>query len=156
MRRFRRRRPLLAGRPGVEVKAELLLAAFPAGPRTAPILQLREPLSFWGGVDPATGRLIDPRSIDHDKDLVGRIALIHELRGSSSASSVLLELIHAGRTPTAIIVAKPDAILAVAAIVGREMGWTVPPILRLDVDDLERLPDGAPATVFEDGMVRLG
>jgi predicted aconitase with swiveling domain len=43
--------------------------------------------------------------------------------GSSSASAVLLELVHAGIAPAAIVLHEPDAILLLGLIVAREMGW---------------------------------
>ena len=43
--------------------------------------------------------------------------------GSSSASAVLLELVHDGRAPAALVLHEPDAILLLGLIVAREMGW---------------------------------
>jgi len=42
---------------------------------------------------------------------------------------VLLELIRSGRAPAAIVLGRPDAILVVACLVAREMGWPAPPVL---------------------------
>lgn len=134
------------------MRAEVLIAAGSGGV-VAPVLQLKEPLSFWGGVDPATGRLIDPRSPERGQVLTGRVAVIHELRGSSSGSAVLLELIYRQIAPAAIILETPDAILAVAAIIGREMGWAAPPVLRLDREGMSRLVDGLSITVGGDGTI---
>jgi predicted aconitase with swiveling domain len=52
--------------------------------------------------------------------------------GSSSASAVLLELVHAGHAPAALIMHEPDAILLLGLIVAREMGWSTPVALKLD------------------------
>ena len=117
----------------------------------APALMLTEPISFWGGVSPENGRLTDPRSRDHNRSISGAALFIRELRGSSSGSSVLLELIHRGRAPAAIILDSPDAILALGVIVGREMGWRSPPILRLPAGEQERIADGTLISITRNG-----
>jgi predicted aconitase with swiveling domain len=61
--------------------------------------------------------------------VTGRILVVPEPVGSSSSSAVLLELIRAGRAPAAIVLGRPDAILVVACLVAREMGWPAPPVL---------------------------
>ena len=109
--------------------AEVLLA----GPAvTAKGLALTAPISFWGGVDPKTGRIADPRHPEHGIDISGTALLIPATIGSSSASAVLLELVHAQRAPAAIILHEPDAILLLGLVVAREMGYPTPIALRLD------------------------
>ena len=121
----------------------------------ASALVLTEPISFWGGVSPASGLLIDPRSAHHRRSISGTALFIGELRGSSSGSSVLLELIHRRLAPAAIILDAPDAILALGAIVGREMGWKSPPILRLSAAEQRRIGDGAQVSISREGHLRL-
>lgn len=52
------------------------------------------PLSFWGGVDPATGTVIDQHHPLRGKLLTDRILILPSGRGSCSASGVLLEEIY--------------------------------------------------------------
>ncbi|HXF74203.1 MAG TPA: DUF126 domain-containing protein, partial [Actinomycetota bacterium] len=54
---------------------------------------LAEPLSFWGGLDPATGRVIDARHPQRGAALSGRILVMPAGRGSSSSPSVLAEAV---------------------------------------------------------------
>lgn len=122
----------------------------------APALVLKEPISFWGGVSPVSGRLTDPRSRYHQRSLAGVALFIRELRGSSSGSSVLLELIYRRLAPAAIILDAPDAILALGAIVGREMGWHSPPILRLSAAEQDLIDDGVSVAITRDGWLRIG
>ena len=112
------------------------------GSGTGPLLRLTEPLSFWGGVDPVTGTIIDVRHPQHGCALAGTVLALPAARGSSSSSSVLLELIAQGTAPAAILLGESDAILALGAVVAREMGWTPPPILELAQDNQARLPQG--------------
>lgn len=131
------------------MKGEILLA----GSGSGPILRLTDPISFWGGIDPATGRITDPRQPAHGRNIAGTVLALASTRGSSSSSAVMLELVHRGLAPAALILAEADAILVLGAIVGREMGWPVPPVLRLP--DHAGLVDGAHARV-EDGVITLG
>lgn len=122
---------------------------------SAPALRLTEPISFWGGISPLTGTLTDPRSRNHNRPIRGTALLISELRGSSSGSSILLELIFRGLAPAAVILDSPDAILALGAIVGREMGWKSPPILRLPVAEQGLIADGSLVSITKDGELTL-
>ena len=93
------------------------------------VLVLRAPLSFWGGVSWETGKIINARHPQLGEVVSGKILVVPEPVGSSSSSAVLLELIRAGRAPAAIVLGRPDAILVVACLVAREMGWAAPPVL---------------------------
>jgi predicted aconitase with swiveling domain len=126
------------------MRPEVIVAGFPETAIVrAPAMVLSSPISFWGGVSASDGRLLDPPFNEQGRSVSGTALFIRELRGSSSASSVLLELIYRGLAPAAIILDAPDAILALGAIVGREMGWPTPPILRLPAAEQARVPDGA-------------
>jgi uncharacterized protein len=112
-----------------------------AGTAEGRVLVLDEPLSFWGGIDPANGDVIDARHPQHGANVAGRILVMPSGRGSSSSSSVLAEAIRAGTAPAAIIMGEADPILALGAIVARELfGTTIPVIVTagsdLRTDDL--------------------
>lgn len=111
------------------VQGEVLLAGRPV---SATGFALTAPISFWGGVDPKTGTIADPRHPEYGRTIAGRVVFIPSTIGSSSASAVLLELVHAGRAPAAIVLHEPDAILLLGLIVAREMGYEPPIAVRLD------------------------
>lgn len=101
-----------------------------AGAAAAQALVLDEPLSFWGGIDPATGTLIDARHPQLGENVAGRILVMPSGRGSSSSSSVLAEAVRAGTAPAAIVLLEPDPILALGAIVARELyGVSIPVVV---------------------------
>ncbi len=101
-----------------------------AGDAHGPALVLDEPLSFWGGVDPATGDIIDVHHPQSDANVAGCVLIMPSGRGSSSSSSVLAECIRAGTAPVAIVVGESDPILALGAIVARELyGRTIPVVV---------------------------
>jgi predicted aconitase with swiveling domain len=105
-------------------------------------LRLVEPISFWGGVDPATARLTDPRHPQHGVSIAGTVLALAATRGSSSSSAIMLELLARGIAPAALLLAEPDAILALGVIVGREMGYRAIPVLDVSAADQARLPQG--------------
>jgi uncharacterized protein len=51
------------------------------------------------------------RHKQHGADIAGTILFLPGTKGSHSASAVLLELIHRGVAPAAIIMNEPDAVL---------------------------------------------
>jgi predicted aconitase with swiveling domain len=115
-------------------------------------LVLSAPISFWGGVEPRTGRIIDVRHPEHGLNVSGRVLFLPGTIGSSSASAVLLELIHAGHAPAAIVLHRADAILLLGLIVAREMGWSAPMALRLDRDE-HRHFSARVISVTPDGLI---
>lgn len=131
------------------VSAEVLLA----GPATsATALTLTAPISFWGGVNPRTGEIADPRHPEFGQSIAGRVLLLPATIGSSSAAAILLELVHAGRAPTAIVLHEPDAILLLGLIVAKEMGYETPIALRLDRDQFAAL-NNVQVQISETGVV---
>jgi uncharacterized protein len=112
------------------------------GTAEGPLLRLVEPISFWGGVDPATGRLTDPRHPQHGVAITGTVLALAATRGSSSSSAIMLELLARGIAPAALVLGEPDAILALGVIVGREMGYPAIPVLALPPAAQALLPEG--------------
>ncbi len=110
-------------------------------------LVLREPLSLWGGVDPATGVIIDARHPERGAETAGRVLVMPAVRGSSSSSSVLAELVRAGCAPAAILLGEPDLILAVGAAVGEELYGRRLPVVVLEEADLASIHDGVLVSV---------
>ena len=100
---------------------------------------LDEPLSFWGGFDPESGAIIDRRHPQMGANLVGRILVMPSGRGSSSTSSVLAEAIRAGTAPAGIVLAEPDGIVVLGAIVARELYGITHPVLVLAPDQYSRI-----------------
>ena len=126
------------------------------GTASADATVLDEPLSLWGGLDPATGVVIEPRHPQRGASLSGRIVVMAEARGSSSSSSVLAEAARAGVAPAAFLLTAPDLILAVGAAVADELYRVQVPIVVLGPVDLAQLRTGDHVTVSEDGAVRIG
>jgi uncharacterized protein len=118
-------------------------------------LVLAEPLSLWGGMDPATGRLIDPHHPQCGALLAGRVVVMPSARGSSSSSSVLAEAVRAGVAPAAIILGEADLILAIGSVVAAELYGVATPVLVLPREALARVRSGARVRIVEDGSLSL-
>lgn len=142
-----------ARRGGVGVVKGRVLVA---GAGSGPLLRLRAPISFWGGVDPTTGRVADPRHPDHGASLAGTVLLVPSAVGSSSSSAIMLELLRNGVAPAAVLMGKADAILALGVVVGRELGYAPVPVLEVAPEALAALESGTPVRVADDGGVGWG
>lgn len=114
-------------------------------------LVLDEPLSFYGGVDDA-GTIADVHHPQLGSSVAGKVLFLPTGRGSSSSASSLAELIRAGAGPAAIVLGRPDPIIAMGAIVALELYELGVPVLvapfvgRFATGDLvlvEATPDSA-------------
>lgn len=92
------------------------------------VLTLTEPLSFWGGLDPLTGLIIDHNHPQVGESIVGRVLRMPHGRGSSSSPTVLAEAIRLGNGPKAIVLSEPDAMVALGALVAAILYGVVCPV----------------------------
>lgn len=99
-------------------------------------LVLVTPLSFWGGVDVETGRIIDHSHPDRGQIITGRILVMPGGRGSSSASSVFAESVRRGTGPAGIVLAVSDPILTVGALVAEALYGLRCPVVVCSIDGL--------------------
>ena len=118
------------------------------GAAEGPVIRLQTPLSFWGGVEAETGRIIDQSQTHHGGLLQGKVLVMPSGRGSSSASSVLAETIRNASGPVAIIMARPDPIITAGAMVARSLYGTICPVVVCPIDGIE---DGRMIRISEDG-----
>ena len=105
-----------------------------AGAASGPMLATA-PLSFWGGVDPATGVVIDRSHPAHGAGLAGTVLVMTAGRGSSSSSTVFAEAIRLGTAPAAILLREADPILVVGALVAARLYGRTCPLVVLAPDD---------------------
>lgn len=107
--------------------------AYADGQAEGAALVLTEALSFWGGIDSATGTIIDRLHPQVGESVAGKILVMPGARGSSSSSSVLAECLRLGTGPLGILLARPDPILTVAALVARSLYGIACPILVAEI-----------------------
>jgi uncharacterized protein len=117
-------------------------------------LVLSEGLSLWGGMDPATGDLIDAHHPQRGVNLAGRVVIMPSGRGSSSSASVLAEAVRAGTAPAAILLGEPDLILSIGSAVAEELYGVRVPVLVKPPARLARIRDGVLVRIGPRGGIR--
>ena len=124
-----------------------------AGSASGEVLCLDEPLSFWGGVDPRSGEIVDQHHPQSGCSVAGRVLAMPSGCGSSSSSSILLEAIRNGSAPVALLVRRADEILSLGVIVADELYGRSLPVVVLDDATYSTLTTGETVAVGEDGSL---
>jgi predicted aconitase with swiveling domain len=120
------------------------------------VLVTLEPISFWGGVDPASGRIIDPRHELFGQTVCGKVLAFPYGKGSSTTSLIILELLQVGKAPAAIINVHTEPILATGPVVSRIFFGRNLPMITLAETDFKLLRTGQQVSVNADnGVVRI-
>lgn len=118
-------------------QSTVLIAGFARGR----LLQLTDNISFWGGVDPASGKIIDRRHAQYGESVVGKILAMNCSIGSSSGSSVLLELMQNKLGPRGIILAEVDLVVTLGVVVAKEMQFGNIPVVQVSKSQQYTLPE---------------
>ena len=74
-------------------------------------------ISFYGGVDPETGRVVEKGHELEGQSIAGRVLVFPTGKGSTVGSYTLYRLKKAGLAPAAIINAESETITAVGCII---------------------------------------
>ena len=117
------------------------------GAAVGPLLLADVGLSFWGGVDPFSGEVIDRHHPLSGECLAGRVLAIPSGRGSCTGSSVLMELISNGHAPAALVLAEADEILTLGVLVAQTLFDRSLPVLCIGREAFAALPGKAFASV---------
>lgn len=131
-----------------------------AGTAEGPVLATAEPLSFWGGIDPASGRVIDVHHPLHGRCVTGTVLMMPSTRGSCTGSGVLLDLALTGRAPAALVFSEPEDVVTLGALIAAEMFGRPIPVVRVDTAAFAALAAQPAARIsaaaIEAGDVRVG
>jgi len=136
--------------PNARISGRVLVA----GQVQANLLHAEIGLSFWGGVDPFSGEVIDRHHPLSGACVTGKVLAIPSGRGSCTGSSVMLELILNGNAPSGLVLAEPDEILALGVLVADIVFGRSFPVVCVGHEGFAQLA-GASAVRIEDGGVRL-
>lgn len=77
-----------------------------------------EPIGFLGGVDPETGRVVEPGHPLEGQSVVGKVLVFPTGKGSTVGSYTLYRLARKGLAPAAILNRESEPIVAIGAIMG--------------------------------------
>src|SRR5215213_9305917 len=126
-----------------------------SGSATGEALAADMPLSFWGGFDSETGVIIDRRHPLTGQLAAGRVLIIPSGRGSCSGSGVLLESIHNGTAPAAIITSRLDPVISLGCILGDELYASHPPMVVIPDQDRLRIETGDVIEIDDHGCITV-
>ncbi len=125
----------------MEIKARSIAR----GKATGEALISHAPIGFLGGVDPATGNVMEKGHPLEGKCISGKVLIFPNGKGSTVGSYVMLQLAKNKKAPAAIINVSAEPIIAVGAIISR-----IPMVDRAEKDVYAILKDGQKVTVDGD------
>ena len=125
------------------------------GEATGTVLRCEDPISLWGGVDPKTGKIIDPRNDRCGESITGRVFVFPGEKGSSTGSAVLLELARRGLAPAALITGALAPVAALGSIVAEELYDVVVPVVQVAPEELTGFEDGDRLSIGAEGVLGL-
>ena len=102
------------------------------------------PMSFYGGVDPDSGEVVERGHELQGKSIKGKVLVFPNGKGSTVGSYVLYRLARNGSAPLAIVNAKCETIVAVGAIISE--------IPCVDMVDIGKIRGGGKVTVDGDSV----
>jgi phosphomecalonate degydratase small subunit len=97
------------------------------------------PMSFYGGVNPDTGEVVERGHELRGQSVKGKVLVFPHGKGSTVGSYVMYRLAKNGAAPSAIVNAKCETIVAVGAIISE--------IPCVDMVDIGKIRSGAMVSV---------
>lgn len=79
----------------------------------------REPIAFYGGIDPSTGIGVEPNHTLEGICVKNKILVYPTGKGSTANCNYLYDMGYQGTAPAALIMVEPDPIQIVGAIMGK-------------------------------------
>jgi predicted aconitase with swiveling domain len=112
------------------------------GTATGEALVTSEGISFFGGVDPETGVIVEREHQLEGRSIAGKILVFPQGKGSTVGSYTLYRLRHNGLAPAGILNAQCETITAVGCIISE--------IPCVDQVDIQKIKNGATITIQVD------
>jgi phosphomecalonate degydratase small subunit len=112
-------------------------------------LVCRDPVSFYGGVDPDTGVITEPGHACYSKSITGKVFVFPAGKGSTVGSYIIYRMKKQGTAPAAIVNVETEAIIATGCVISG-----IPLVDKLNGDALNALVTGMRLRVVgEEGLV---
>lgn len=128
-------------------RASLEALVLMPGRAEGPVLSSTIGLSFWGGVDPQSGLVIDAHHPLNGLSIHDKIVVIPSGRGSCSGSGIVLEMILNGKSPAAFVFERAEHILLLGVIIAHEFFNRSIPVLQLSSSDFQKLSQASWANI---------
>ena len=119
------------------------------------VLLLDEPLSFWGGFDPANGEIID---VHHPQAgaLVGdKVLVIPSSRGSAGTPACIAETLRNGFGPLAFILGTADVNISVGVSVANRLYELEIPVVEIEMNLITLFKGFSQIEIQTDGTVQI-
>jgi predicted aconitase with swiveling domain len=97
----------------------------------------RDPISFYGGVDPETGVVVERGHALEGRSVAGKILIFPRGKGSTVGTYIIYRLAKRGLAPKAIINLEAEPIVAIGAIISG-----IPMVDRVSEEILVAIHDG--------------
>ena len=97
----------------------------------------RDPVSFYGGIDPVTGVVTEPGHAVEGECVTGKVFVFPTGKGSTVGSYVIYRMAKLGTAPAAIVNLETEAILATGCVIS-----DVPLVDRIGEEVFEGLESG--------------
>jgi predicted aconitase with swiveling domain len=88
-------------------------------------------ISFYGGVDSETGKVVEKDHELEGQSITGKVLVFPRGKGSTVGSYVLYQLAKTGKGPAAIINQETEAIVAVGCIISE-----IPAVDKIPIDEI--------------------
>lgn len=110
-----------------------------------------QPISFYGGLDPKTGVIVDPTHELAGHSVEGKILVFPKGKGSTAGSFIIYAAKKRGKAPAAMVAQVAEAIIAGGALIS-----DIPLVDQLDEDPLQVIKTGDYIIVDADqGSVKI-
>ena len=90
-----------------------------------------EPISFYGGVDPDTGKVVEKGHPLEGKEITGKVLVFPQGKGSTVGSYVIYSLKKNNKAPAAMVCKETETIVAVGAIISE-----IPMVDKIDISQI--------------------
>ena len=91
-----------------------------------------QPIGFWGGVDPETGCINDPRHELFGQSITGKVLVFPTGKGSTVGSYTVYRMKKNNMAPAAIVNKQIDTIVAVGCIISE-----IPCVDKIDISNIK-------------------
>lgn len=119
----------------------------------APALVLDAPVSFWGGIDYETGRIIDRSHPQCDVLIGGQCLVVSNIRGSGGTPGNLADTLRRGCGPAGIVIGYPDINIMTGIVVAERLYGTACPMFLADAEQRAAFSSGAQVRISQAGIV---
>jgi predicted aconitase with swiveling domain len=105
----------------------------------------QDSVSFYGGVDPETGVVVEPGHAVEGECITGKVFVFPTGKGSTVGSYVIYRMKKLGTAPVALVNSETEAILATGCVIS-----DIPLVDKLNLDPVENLRSGMLLRVIAD------